>query len=227
MKSKLVIAVTPTIRRKVHPHLREQILSGKIGPNERLIETRIAQDIGTSRTPVREALHSLEMEGLIESIPRVGYKVRPISGEEAAEIYEISCLIEVLAIRWAMEKGRDRLLKALRNNIDIAQERLASGDLAAFVDLDAQFHEMIARLSGGKRLLELAQTLSRHALRYRLQGLYGPGSAERALRGHRGILAAIEGGDGAEINTAVVDHLAQFKEDAYRDIAEKRKGKKR
>jgi DNA-binding GntR family transcriptional regulator len=227
VKSKLVIEATPTIRRKVHHHLREQILSGKIGPNERLIETRIAQDIGTSRTPVREALHNLEMEGLIESIPRVGYKVKPISGEEAAEIYEIRCLIEVLAIRWAMGRGKDRLLKALRANVDLAEERLAGGDVGAMVDLDAQFHESIARLSGGKRLLELAQTLSRHALRYRLQGLYGPGSAERALRGHKGILTAIEGGDEAEINAAVVGHLAQFKEDAYRDIAVKRKEKKR
>ena len=227
MKNKLVIEATPTIRRKVHRYLRERILSGQVNPNERLVETRIAQEIGTSRTPVREALHSLEMEGLIESIPRVGYKVKPISGDEAAEIYEIRCLIEVLAIRWAMERGKEKLLKALRANIDLAQERLAAGDLGAMVDLDAQFHETIARLSGGKRLLELAQTLSRHALRYRLQGLYGPGSAERSLRGHKGILAAIEGGDDGEINAAVVSHLAQFKEDAYRDIAEKQRGKKR
>lgn len=227
MKGKLVIEATPTIRRKVHHHLREQILNGQISPNERLIETRIAQDIGTSRTPVREALHNLEMEGLIESIPRVGYKVRPVSGEEAAEIYEIRCLIEVLAIQWAMEKEKATLVAELKANIDLAQERLSAGDLGALVDLDAQFHETIARLSGGRRLLELAQTLARHALRYRLQGLYGPGSAERALSGHRRILAAIETGAEEEIRAAVVVHLAQFKEDAYRDIERKRKEKKR
>ncbi len=227
MKSKLVIEATPTIRRKVHHHLREQILNGQISPNERLIETRIAHDIGTSRTPVREALHNLEMEGLIESIPRVGYKVRTVSGEEAAEIYEIRCLIEVLAIQWAIEKEKATLVAELNANIDLAQERLSAGDLGALVDLDAQFHETIARLSGGRRLLELAQTLARHALRYRLQGLYGPGSAERALNGHRRILAAIEAGAEEEIRAAVVVHLAQFKEDAYRDIEQKRKEKKR
>ncbi len=125
MKGKLVIEATPTIRRKVHHHLREQILNGQISPNERLIETRIAQEIGTSRTPVREALHNLEMEGLIESIPRVGYKVRPVSGEEAAEICEIRCLIEVLAIRWAMEKEKAALVAG-------AERQYRPGARAAF-----------------------------------------------------------------------------------------------
>ncbi len=72
---RLVIKDSDTIRKKVYHHIREKILSGKIAPGERLIETRLAQDIGTSRTPVREALHSLELEKLIKSIPRVGYIV--------------------------------------------------------------------------------------------------------------------------------------------------------
>jgi DNA-binding GntR family transcriptional regulator len=218
LKDKLVIADTPTIRRKVHQYLREQIITGRIGPNERLVETRIAGEIGTSRTPVREALHSLELEGLVESIPRVGYRVKQISGEEAVEIYEIRCLIEVLAIRRALEKAGERLIKELRKNIDLAEERLSEGNMGAMVELDGQFHETIARLSGGKRLLELTQTLRRHSLRYRLQGFYGPGSAERALGGHKALLAAIEGGDQGEIALAVERHLAQFKEDALRDI---------
>ena len=178
---------------EVHRYLRDQILNGQIGPNERLVETRIAKEIGTSRTPVREALHNLELEGLIDSIPRVGYRVKPISGEEAAEIYEIRCLIEVLAIRWALEKGRDRLVRELKTNIDLAHERLSEGKVGAMVELDAQFHETIARLSGGRRLLELAQTLREACPAIQAARVVRPGQRRARAgrppadtRGHRG-----------------------------------------
>ena len=226
VRSKLVIGDTVTIRKKVHAHLREWILSGEVGPHERLVEAKIAKEIGTSRTPVREALHSLELEGLIESIPRVGYRVKRISDEEAVEIWEIRSLIEVLAISWAVEKARERLIGELRKNIALAEERLSRGDVGAMVELDGRFHESIARLSGGKRLLELSRTLRRHALRYRLQGLYQPGSAARALEGHREVLRAVEGGDREAIAHALRQHLEQFKEDALRSTGESAKGKR-
>jgi GntR family transcriptional regulator, rspAB operon transcriptional repressor len=216
VRKQLIIADTETIRKKVHKHLREQILSGEIGPNERLIETKIAKEIGTSRTPVREALHSLEQEGLIESIPRIGYKVKLINDHEAVEIWEIRSAIETLAARWACENARARLIKELRKNITLAEKHIANDEVTTFVDLDAQFHEIIARLSGGKRLLELTQSLRRHALRYRIQSIYLPGTALRAIDGHRKILDAIEGNDYEALNQAVKDHLEQSKKDTLR-----------
>lgn len=102
---RLVIKDTKTIRKRIYEHLREQLLNGEIAPPEHLIEAKIAKELGTSRTPVREALHSLELEGLIESIPRVGYVVKPISEEEVEEICEIRMAIEGVAVRWAMEKA--------------------------------------------------------------------------------------------------------------------------
>ncbi len=216
MRKKLVIASTETIRKKVHKHLREQILSGEIGPNERLIETKIAKDIGTSRTPVREALHSLEQEGLIESIPRIGYKVRVINDHEAVEIWEIRSAIETLAARWACENAREKLTKELRKNIALSEKTISQDEVQSFVELDAQFHEIIARLSGGKRLLELAQSLRRHALRYRIKSINLPGTALRAIEGHKGILRAIEANDHEALTEAVRKHLEQSKEDTLR-----------
>jgi len=228
MGKKLVIKGSATIRKKVYNHLREQILRGEIGPHERLIETKIAKGIGTSRTPVREALHSLELEGLIESIPRVGYKVKPISDQEVGEICEIRCTIENLAARWAVEKARERLIKELRKNIDLAEERVSRGEVGAFVELDAQFHEIIARLSGSKRLLELCQTLRRHMLRYRVESIYLPGTALRAIEGHKGILKAIENGYPEGIPQAIRSHLEQSKRDtvhyAFKEEQERRRG---
>jgi len=213
---KLVIKDAETIRQKVYHHLREHIVSGEIAPHERLIETKIAQEIGTSRTPVREALHSLEREGLIESIPRIGYMVKPISDQEVAEICEIRGLIEGLAACWAMEKDHKKLAKELKSNILAAEELTSRGEIVGFVEIDAQFHEIIARLSGSKRLLELAQTLRHHMLRYRRQSIYLQGTVLRAIEGHKGILKAIEKGVPEDVSQAIRIHLEQSKKDTLR-----------
>ncbi len=213
---RLVIKNPKTIRRKVYDYLREKLLSGEIPPEEHLIEAKIAREIGTSRTPVREALHNLELEGLIESIPRVGYRVKAISAQEVEEICEIRRVVEELAILWAMEKAKDRVIEGLKENIRLADERASKGDVRAFVELDAQFHETIARCSGSQRLLELSQTLRRHMLRYRIQSIYSTDNVLRAIAGHQGILEAIQKGDLEGIRQAIQHHLRQSKEDILR-----------
>jgi len=225
---RLVIKSPKSIRHKIYTHLREQLLSGEIPPHQHLIEARVARDIGTSRTPVREALHSLELEGLIESIPRIGYVVKPISEGEVEEICEIRVTIEELAVRWAMEKAREKLIEELRKNISNAEGKLSAGDARAFVELDAQFHEIISRLSGSNRLMELAQTLRRHMLRYRIHSIYAAENVSRAIDGHRGILKAVEKGDMGKVNKAIRFHLEQSKRDvlkyAFRETPKKEKG---
>jgi DNA-binding GntR family transcriptional regulator len=213
---RLVIKSEKTIRRKIYEHLREQLLSGKIQPHQHLIEAKIARDIGTSRTPVREALHSLELEGLIESIPRVGYVVKPISEQEVEEICEIRAAIEGLAARWAMEKAHEKLVIELQKNIFIAEDKVSKGDVRAFVDMDAKFHEIISKFSGSQRLLELAQTLRRHMLRYRIQSIYLVDNVLMAIDGHKGILRAIEKRNLGEVNKAIQHHMEQSKKDILR-----------
>jgi DNA-binding GntR family transcriptional regulator len=213
---RLVIKSEKTIRRKIYEHLREQLLSGKIQPHQHLIEAKIARDIGTSRTPVREALHSLELEGLIESIPRVGYVVKPISEQEVEEICEIRGAIEGLAAHWAMGKAHEELVIELKKNISIAEDKVSKGDMRAFVDRDAKFHEIISKFSGSQRLLELAQTLRRHMLRYRIQSIYSVDNVLRAIDGHKGILRAIEKRNFGEVNKAIQHHMEQSKKDILR-----------
>jgi DNA-binding GntR family transcriptional regulator len=213
---RLVIKNEKTIRRKIYEHLREQLLNGEIPPSQHLIEAKIAKDLGTSRTPVREAFHSLELEGLIESIPRVGYVVKSTSEEEVEEICEIRMAIEGVAARWAMEKAHKKLIEELKKNISISDGKVSKGDAKAFIDLDARFHEIIARHSGSQRLLELAQTLRRHMLRYRIQSIYSVENVLRAIEGHKGILRAIEKRDLEELNNAIRNHMEQVKKDVLR-----------
>jgi DNA-binding GntR family transcriptional regulator len=213
---RLVIKDSKTIRRRIYEHLREQLLDGEISPRQHLIEAKIAKELGTSRTPVREALHSLEFEGLIESIPRVGYVVKPISEQEVEEICEMRMAIEGVAARWAIEKAYKKLVEELEKNISIVEEKVSKGDVRAFVDMDARFHEIISKFSGSKRLLELAQTLRRHMLRYRIQSIYSVDNVLRAINGHKGILRAIEKRNLEEVNKAIRHHMEQSKSDILR-----------
>jgi DNA-binding GntR family transcriptional regulator len=213
---RLVIKNEKTIRRKTYEYLREKLLNGEIPPSQHLIEAKIAKDLGTSRTPVREAFHSLELEGLIESIPRVGYVVKSTSEEEVEEICEIRMAIEGVAARWAIEKAHKKLIEELKKNISISGGRVSKGNAKAFIDLDARFHEIIARHSGSQRLLELAQTLRRHMLRYRIQSIYSVENVLRAIEGHKGILRAIEKRDLEELNKAIRYHMEQSKSDILR-----------
>jgi GntR family transcriptional regulator, rspAB operon transcriptional repressor len=210
---KLVIKKDDTIRKKVYDHLRKEILSGAIVPNERLIEAKIAKQIGTSRTPVREALHNLELEKLITSLPNSGYVVNPLSKEEVEQLCEIRASIECLAARWAAQKENEKLVDELSKNIAAAENEVKKGKITSFIELDAQFHEIIARLCGSERLFELAQTLRYHMLRYRIQSILTKDSILRAIEGHRLILKAIIKGDTGKIDKSINFHLDQVKKD--------------
>jgi DNA-binding GntR family transcriptional regulator len=158
-------------------------------------------------------LHSLELEKLIKSIPRVGYVVESMNVQELEQICEIRSVIEALAARWAMEKAHTRLVKDLTKNITKQEKALSKNKLQEYIELDAQFHDIIAKLSGSDRLLELDQTLRRHMLRYRAHVVYAIDTAIRSVEGHRRIVNAIEQGDAAHAVQALEQHLQQSKED--------------
>jgi DNA-binding GntR family transcriptional regulator len=210
---KLVIKDNMDIRRSVYSGLRKRIVDNEITPCERLVETKIAKETGASRTPVREALQDLERDGLIEKIPRVGYIVRPIDKEELEEICRIRMVLEALAADWAIEKSHSKLVRELEKNIALSEEKISKGDIKAFVELGAQFHEIIARMSKSSRILELIQLLRRHMLRYRVQSVYRSEQVLRAIAGHKAILKAIERSDEAEVSLAIKNHLVQSKMD--------------
>ncbi len=192
---------------KVYEYVKEKILSGEILPNQRLVEAKIAKEIGTSRTPVREAFHNMQKDGLIESIPRVGYRVKPISEEEVIQICKIREKLEVLAAEWAMEKSHPILVQELGKIIADSEDKIEKGDIHSYPDLDAQFHETIARLSGSTHVMEITQVVRRHMVRHRITSFYHSGVFLRALDGHKLIYRAIERRDRDEVERAIRYHL--------------------
>ena len=210
---KLIIRPRKTIREKVYEYLREGILNGKIEPGDRLVETDLADRIGTSRTPVREALHTLERERLVESLHRVGYVVRPISESEVSELCEIRLSLEALALRWALSKDPEGLARAMKENLSNCEQRVAAGDLKAFVEMDAQFHDLISRTADSSRLMEMTNSIRRYMLRYRIHSIYTEDNVRRAIAGHKAVLKAIEDGDKKAAQRALRAHIRQSKKD--------------
>jgi len=218
---RLIIKDPVSIREKVYAAIRDRVLDSTFLPGERLVESRIAQQIKTSRTPVREALHLLEKEGLLESTPRSGYRVKPLYWEEIEEICEIRIVNETLAAKWAMKRITSKQLKVLENNLDTAEREVIQGDPKVFVHRDAEFHEILARASGSERLFELCDLLRKHMLRYRVQGLYLPASALRAIEGHRRIFASLRAGDEKNLELAIRDHLEWVMTDVHQNAFRK------
>ena len=210
---KIVIKPGKTIRQKVYEYLRESVLRGEIKPGERMAESDIAGRIGTSRTPVREALHSLEREGLLESTPRIGYVVTTISEAEVGELCGIRLALEDLALRWALEKDSTKLAASLTENVQRSEDSLAAGDVKSFVEMDAQFHEIISRIADSKQLTEMTQSIRRHMLRYRIQSIYSAENVGRAIAGHKAVLAAITEGNTRKAQNALHAHIEQSKKD--------------
>jgi DNA-binding GntR family transcriptional regulator len=225
---KIAIGKTKTIRQKVYEHVRASILDGELQPGDRLVEAEIGRSIGTSRTPVREALHALERENLVSVIPRIGYVVNEMSEKELDDLSEIRLVLETLALRWAMQADARSLARSLRLNIEQAEELIEKGELKSFVDLDLRFHETISKFADSERLQELTLNIRQYMLRYQKRSLYENINISRALAAHREILRAVENDDRDGAQAALSDHIKQARKDIahYGNLAARKKDMK-
>jgi len=222
---KIVIEQPKTIRQMVYEHLKDAIFYGEYNSGDRLVESEIGKRIGTSRTPVREALHTLEREQLISSIPRVGYTVNEISVNDFDEMCEIRLVLESLALRWAMEKTPQQLRSALRKNVSEAEKQIDAGNIEKFIDVDTAFHDIIADLAGSERLKELTKNIRRYMIYYRFHSVHQNANVDSIIAGHKTILAAVEEGDVEGAQDAFKNHVYQSKADIqqYQKIKEEAK----
>ena len=211
-----VIENPTLIRGQVYDRIKQEILSGNISPGSRVLEGRLAKQVHVSRTPVREALHVLEMEGFLESFPRVGYRVRQISLEEAIEINEIRAVLEPLAANKAIKNEDQTYIDALQEVLSKSEAVAKKGQFHSFLKYDAEFDEIIVKASGMKALLDIWATL-----RYRLR-LYRMGAQDslktrlRSIKGHRQIFQCLKAKDRDGVQRAIKKHLEDSKKDIKR-----------
>lgn len=214
MKSYRVSENAPiSLMERVYAELRKTLITGKIDEGTRIVESTVAEKLGVSRTPVREALRKLSSEGLLISIPKVGYMIAEMSNRDMEDLWRTRSAIEQIAGRWAVEGVTERELDRLRQNLETTGEVLESGQTKKMIDLDIEFHGIIYRASRSKTLCQITQSLSDRTLKYRMACIPLPEIARRAREGHNEIYCAMKSRNSERVEAAIFAHLEVSKRD--------------
>ncbi|GAV25578.1 GntR family transcriptional regulator [Carboxydothermus islandicus] len=192
------------LRELVFETLREAIINGVLKPGERLMEVQLAEELGVSRTPVREAIRKLELEGFVVMIPRKGAYVAGISLKDVADVFEVRAALESLAAGLAAERITDEEIEELERVL-VKQQSLAESDrLEDIIRADTDFHDVLYRASRNERLIQIVSHLREQIQRFRTASLSQPGRMRIALEEHKEIVEAI-----AERNVEKAQALAR------------------
>jgi DNA-binding GntR family transcriptional regulator len=193
----------------VYDEIREAIVAGRIVPGQTLSENQLAADFGTSRTPIREALHRLEIEALVERLPR-GVRVRETSPEEIIDIYDVRITLEGAAARAAAERATEFDRRRLR----AAQDAMAAvgADERERAAANRQFHEAIWAASHSPTLVDLLHRLNVHLVRYPTTTLESDDRWEAALAEHEALLDAIDARDALRAREIAESHMTAARE---------------
>jgi DNA-binding GntR family transcriptional regulator len=195
------------LRELVFESLREAIISGMLRPSERLMEIQLAEEMGVSRTPVREAIRKLELEGLVVMIPRKGAYVAGMSIKDIADVFEIRGALEGLAAELASERATDEELEVMERYLVKISEEIENGDLSKVVETDTDFHTLIYEASRNARLSQIINNLREQIQRFRTTSLSFPGRMKVALEEHRKIVEALSSRDGELARKLAQEHI--------------------
>jgi len=184
-----------SLRGRVFHKLREDILSGKYADHEELKEVAIGEELGVSRTPVREAFRQLELEGLIQIIPNKGAYVTGITEKDVQDIYMIRSLLEGLCARWTTEHITKEQLEEMEENVYLAKFHAQKGHLEQLAELDNRFHEIMYEACNSKMLEHQLRDFHEYVLRVRRRTLNNASRGPKSNEEHEQILEAIKAGN--------------------------------
>lgn len=187
--------------------LREAIVSGVLKPGEKLMEAQLAEDMGISRTPVREAIRKLELEGFVHMIPRKGACVAEYSEKDIIDTFRIRLALEKLAVELAVERITDEKLEELKRVIEEEAVSIEQGNLEAMVEKDAEYHELVYRTAENKRLEVIMSNLQGQIRRFRFVSLGGQGRGNEVLEEHYRIYDALKRRDVKLAQERIEEHI--------------------
>ena len=199
-----------SLRGRVFQKLREDILSGKYKEHEELREISIGEELGVSRTPVREALRQLELEGLVTIIPNKGAYVTGITPKDVHDIYTIRSMLEGLCARWATRHITDEQLEELEEIILLSEFHLKKegNEKAKQVsDLDGKFHKVLYEASNSRILEHVLSDFHKYVQIARTMSVGAKDRAEKSIAEHRGILDAIKSKDEVLAEKLANEHI--------------------
>ena len=179
------------LRDVVFNTLRRAILKGELKPGERLMEIALADKLGVSRTPIREAIRKLELEGLVVMAPRKGAKVASITERDLNDVLEVRKGMEVLAISLACKRMTGEELEKLEIIERDFQRLIESGNLTELAEMDVKFHDTIYQATNNQRLVQLLNNLREQMYRYRMEYLKDIAVRRTLAEEHKAICQAL------------------------------------
>lgn len=203
-----------SLRHKVFQYIKSQIIKGTYAPGDTILETKLADELGVSRTPVREAVWLLEVEGLVEITSKKGAVVLGISPKDVADIYAMRQLLEGLAARWATTNLTDLQIKELQKICDLSEFYVQKRNTEELANLDDKFHQLIYAASGSKILNLTLKHLHEFIQPARLHSITIEDRLSHSVTEHLVLLEAFQKRDEAAAETAMTQHI----EKAYKNI---------
>ena len=195
------------LRDVVFESLRKAIVEGSLKPGERLMEVQLAEQLGVSRTPVREAIRKLELEGFVIMLPRKGAYVADMSVKDIIDVLEVRSALEGLAANLAAERMDEKEIEELKKISDSLNSAMENGNLDEILKKDVEFHQCIFEAAGNKRLTQMINSLWEQVYRFRA----GYMSDNNAIRGikeeHEHLIEAIVSGDGKKASKCAKEHI--------------------
>lgn len=198
-----------SLRNKVFKYIKSQIINGVYAPGEALLELKLADELGVSRTPVREAIRLLEVEGLVETTAKKGAVVLGISHKDVEDIYAIRELVEGLAARLAVERMNPLELREMQKIYDLMEFYAQKNDVEELAELDNRFHQLIYEASGSKILNLTLSNLHQYIQLARLESLKKKNRLPHTIDEHRAILEAFLNKNPDKAEKALTEHVKQ------------------
>ena len=206
------------LRDVVFNTLRQAILRGELKPGERLMEIALANRLGVSRTPVREAIRMLELEGLVIMIPRRGAQVAQITEQDLNDVLEVRLGLEELAVRFACERITDEEIKALGLAVKEFEKKMSNNELSAQAEADVKFHEIIYGATHNQRLVQIINNIREQMYRYRIEYLKDVESRKTLVKEHYEICDALKRRDAESAVEKMCIHIRNQQEAILRSL---------
>ncbi|MFD1861381.1 GntR family transcriptional regulator [Planococcus chinensis] len=214
-----MIELNEVKKNSVYDYLFNAIRSGDIKPGQTLTERGLAEKIGVSRTPVREAIRKLEEQGIVTHEPHKGVKVITLSEEKVAQLYDVRELLEGLAVRRLAECQTPQMIEELRGFIERAEKEAVENNIRELAEINSEFHLALARLSGNVYLETIMNMLQTQISLMMSASLSTSGRPLQNIEEHKGLIDAIRSGDGEFAESIAKHHVRKAREHAMKKLA--------
>ena len=196
------------LRDVVFNTLRQAILRGEMEPGERLMEIQLAQRLGVSRTPIREAIRKLELEGLVIMIPRKGAEVAHITEKDMKDVLEVRSTLEELVVELAIKNVTDEKIEELKCANKVFESAIVSKDAANIVEADVKFHDILYSMTNNARLIQIINNLREQMYRYRLEYVKDARTHSIIISEHNDIIKQIRDKNVPVAKTVIHQHIS-------------------